>query len=483
MSTLPYPLWLASVLLLLSLALPKLRARWPLWAAVAGRALAFVLVTLLVQQALGSPLQPRFSPLGSALRFWEKLIESGWWWLAARLVIGLIRLFVVLENRPRESRIVSDLLAGVITVATLLAVVNFAFEVPIKGLLATSGVIAIVLGLALQSTLSDVFSGIAVGLERPYEAGDLLWVEGGIEGRVVQINWRSTQIITGDNNIAVVPNSIIAKARLVNRSTPTPVRRITTELLLHPAVPFERCRDTLTAALAACRLSLPEPASSVACVAVRGDGTLWELGFSVGTSAEVGAARDEVLSLVHRHLRHAGIGLGVSGIATRPAEIPSLDDMLEQSDLLGVVKREERALLAPHFRQIWLHPGDALLQPGQPVEAMFLLAAGTVEVRRGDRMIRRMNPGESLGAVGLITGEPTHVTATALTTVRAWRIGRDELSAAIRETPSLALALEELARRGKEALSRDGEATDHPEDSKPEMFLGRLRAMLRALSS
>lgn len=73
-------------------------------------------------------------------------------------------------------------MAGAIAVATLLAIVNFAFEVPIRGLVATSGVIAIVLGLALQSTLSDVFSGIAVGLERPYKAGDLLWVEGGIEG-------------------------------------------------------------------------------------------------------------------------------------------------------------------------------------------------------------------------------------------------------------------------------------------------------------
>ncbi len=483
MSTLPHPLWLASALLLLSLALPRLRARWPLWAAVAGRSLVFILVTLLVEKALGSPLQPQFSPVGSALRFWEKLVETGWWWLVAGLMIGLIRLFVVLENRPRESRIVSDLLAGVITVATLLAVVNFAFEVPIKGLLATSGVIAIVLGLALQSTLSDVFSGIAVGLERPYEAGDLLWVEGGIEGRVVQINWRSTQIITGDNNIAVVPNSIIAKARLVNRSTPTPMRRITAELLLHPEAPFERCRETLSAALAACRLPLPDPAPLVACTAVRGDGTVWELAFSVGSSAEVGPTHDEVLSRAHRHLRHAGIGLGVSGTTTQQADMPSLADMLRQSDLLGVVKDEERALLVPHFSQIWLHAGDTLLLPGQTVDAMFLLAAGTVEVRRDERILRRMSPGESLGAVGLITGEPTHVTATALTTVRAFRIGRDDLSAAIKQTPSLALALEELARRGKEALSRDGEATDHPEDSKPEMFLGRLRAMLRALSS
>jgi small-conductance mechanosensitive channel len=91
-------------------------------------------------------------------------------------------------------------------------------------LLATSGVIAIVLGLALQSTLSEVFSGIVVGIERPYQPGDLLWVEGDVEGYVVQVNWRSTHIATAQHNIAIVPNSIIAKSRLVNRSAPTPLR-------------------------------------------------------------------------------------------------------------------------------------------------------------------------------------------------------------------------------------------------------------------
>jgi small-conductance mechanosensitive channel len=103
--------------------------------------------------------------------------------LGARVAVGVLRLVLVLEDKPRETQIVSDLLASTIYVATALSVINFVFGVPIVGLVATSGVVAIVLGLALQSTLSDVFSGIAVGLEHAYKPGDLLWVEGGIEGQ------------------------------------------------------------------------------------------------------------------------------------------------------------------------------------------------------------------------------------------------------------------------------------------------------------
>ena len=173
------PLIAASLLLVLVGFSSLLPIRWPLWGQVSVRLLALLALTLLVQRTLGSPIAPRFALVNPTRELWERLIEAGWWIFVARAAVVLGRLFVVLENRPRETRIVDDLLAAAIYVFTALAIINFSFDVPIKGVLATSGVIAIVCSaLALQSTLSDVFSGIAVGLERPYKPGDLLWVEG-----------------------------------------------------------------------------------------------------------------------------------------------------------------------------------------------------------------------------------------------------------------------------------------------------------------
>lgn len=187
--------------------------------------------------------------------------------------IAFIRILVVLENKPRETRIVSDLLAGAIFVCAALAIANLGFALPVRGLLATSGVVAIVLGLALQSTLADVFSGIAVGLERPYKPGDLLWVEGAIEGAVREVNWRSTQIATGDRNVAVVPNSGIAKARRVNRSAPSPARTDTVTIRLDAATPRERAVAVRAAAVRNCRIPLAGPPPVLACT---GPGRRWE---------------------------------------------------------------------------------------------------------------------------------------------------------------------------------------------------------------
>ena len=109
--------------------------------------------------------------------------------------------------------------------------VAYVFNVPVGTLIATSGVFAVILGLALQSTLADVFSGIALNLSKPYGVGDWLSLGNGIEGKVVETNWRATYLINGANDLVIVPNSDLAKARLTNLSSPQRTHGVT---LHHP---------------------------------------------------------------------------------------------------------------------------------------------------------------------------------------------------------------------------------------------------------
>ncbi|WP_131196626.1 mechanosensitive ion channel family protein [Lichenihabitans psoromatis] len=481
-------LLIATLVLCCGVAVPRLLRRWSPLAKVGWRVVLLIIFTVLMHRIVGSPLQPTFhSDLGGQ-RLWEQLLEAGWWMVTARGIVGLARLIVVLENRPRETQIISDLMAATIYLATALAVVDLVFDVSIGGLLATSGVIAIVLGLALQSTLSDVFSGIAVGIERPYKAGDLLWVEGGIEGHVLQVNWRSTQIATGNGNIAIVPNSVIAKARLINHSRPTPVRGDAIEIRLDPGASPELCIATLHAAILACRLPLTTPPPSIARTQLRGDGVVYEIYFSVPSTEKLGAARSEVFGQVQRHLRHAGLALAVAGIATVPRlAVPTPAELLAQSDLFGAIDPEERDLLAQHLTQIHLARGDMLIRQDDEPRALFIVASGTVEITRrtptGETpVIFRMSPGGSLGAIGLITGAPYGATATALTQVTAYRLDKAAIAAAVKIRPELAAGLEAVAARGQAALAVDVVAHRAEDVTHPEQFLDRMRSFLRKLA-
>src|SRR5260370_34363922 len=124
------------------------------------------------------------------------------------------------ERLPRETKLVQDVLAGLIYLADAFAVIAYVLNLPVQGLLGTSGVLAIILGLALQSTLSDVFSGIVLSFSRPYAPGDWINIDGGTEGRVIEMNWRATHVLTGRRDLPIGTNRTLAKAEIVNGSSP-----------------------------------------------------------------------------------------------------------------------------------------------------------------------------------------------------------------------------------------------------------------------
>lgn len=479
---------LASVLLVSTMIVPWFIARSALWVRAAWRLAAFLVLTVLVQHILGSPFSPELTSQPPGERLWEQVIEIGWWVIAAQGAIGLTRLFLVFETKPRETRIVSDLIAAAIHLVALFGIIDFVFAVPIGGLLATSGVIAIVLGLALQSSLSDVFSGIAVGIERPYSAGDLVWVEGGIEGRVIQINWRSTHIATINRDVAIVPNSVMAKSRLVNHSLPTTTRATSVSVRLAACELPDRCMAVLTAAVKTCMLMSDAPAPSVSRTEVSGDGVTYEISFSIPNIETVVAARTELLGQIQNHLRHAGISLAVPGVANvTHGEVPTPAILLKESDWFGILEADDRNLLSEHLREVWYAAGDKLIGQGDVPEALFIIASGTVEVSSdvvsGSRsVIHRLGPGGSLGAVGMITGSPYVATAEALTPVTAYSLDRKAVGDVIAVKPELVESLEVLARRGRDLQRTDVLAHGSDQLNEPELFLTKLRSFLRKIS-
>ncbi|RYB06580.1 mechanosensitive ion channel family protein [Lichenibacterium ramalinae] len=478
----------ATAVLCGGIAAPLIFPRWPVWARALWRVATLALLTLLVQRIFGSPLQPELRAEGPWERAWQQAVEAGWWVAAARSLAGVARLLLSLQNRSRETQILSDLVGAAIYIATALAVVDVVFAVPVGGLIATSGVIAVVIGLALQSTLSDLFSGIAIDIERPYRAGDVLSVEGGVEGRVREVNWRSTLIATGNGDVAVVPNSVMAKSRLVNHSLPAPLRRTAIEVRLDPRILPDRCRAALDAAVVACRLPLADPPPTVAQTALRGDGAVYEIAFSVPSADVLGSARTEMLAQVQRHLLHAAIPLAVDGLAEVPSlPVPTAADLLARSDLFGILAEPERDLLAGAMSVLHLAPGEALFAQGDEAQALFVLASGTVGILRrnadGTEFTYRLSPGMALGAISLITEAPYAVAATALTPVKAFRLDRAAITVAITGRPSLTEGLEELARRGQAAISADLAAARDHRDEQPDLFLFRMRGFLQKLAA
>jgi small-conductance mechanosensitive channel len=147
-----------------------------------------------------------------------QVLEIIWWLTGARL-LSMVLDTLLLPQTWRRQRLFEDVFGALAFLAAVVASLASVLELPVRGLVATSGALAIVLGLAIQSTLSDVFAGIVINTTEPYEVGDSVSIDG-VDGKVLEMNWRASHLLSGEGNIVIVPNAVAAKAKITNSSRP-----------------------------------------------------------------------------------------------------------------------------------------------------------------------------------------------------------------------------------------------------------------------
>lgn len=454
----------------------------PFWLRLLSSTIWFAPLTAAVIYTVRSPLQPIFPDALSPDRLWQQIIVSLWWILAARLAVEITSSTVLIRRFSTEGRLFPDLLAGVLYLAVALTIVKTVFGFPIGGLVATSGIIAIVLGLALQNTLADVFAGIAVGIERPYAIGDLVWFEGPIEGEVVQINWRSVQIRTFGNDIATIPNSLVAKSRLINRSVPSTRRSDTVQLPCPNAYPPEQVFALIQQAVLLCPNVLESPAPAVALTRIGRRMNLYDISFSVANSTLLWQTKSTLLQEVLRQFRSNGIGTanGHQAVATDITKDQAPAQHVLDIALFEGLPPESRDMLEHELIRKVLKPGDILFAQGDTDASLFVVASGVLEVSRGDKhsptRIGRIGPGDYIGEIGMLTGAPHAAAVTALTDCVVFELCKQVIGPLMKAQPQLLHAFEASARRGQALLDRAVAASVGAESVQSGQLLDRMRA-------
>lgn len=264
-----------------------------------------------------------FSPGGAGtVRLPIELFGIAWWVLGAWLVRSLLTLVLRRtlfpdDNQPHARRLFADLGAGFVYVVAFLGIIETVLKQPLSTVLATSGVLAIVLGLALQNTLGDLLSGLSINIEKPFGAGDWITLNDHVDGQVIEINWRATRIKTYANDLVIVPNSVIAKAIVTNhRRLYGPylcLMKLKVENTISPAVVI----SMLQTAAAGAPGAVPScPPVAHACEFV--DTVIgYELYFGVEQFTSADDVRSQVASRIVDMCRVQGIHVGAAPIDVR----------------------------------------------------------------------------------------------------------------------------------------------------------------------
>ncbi|MCJ7726996.1 MAG: mechanosensitive ion channel family protein [Acidimicrobiia bacterium] len=125
--------------------------------------------------------------------------------------------------QPSTEPLLSNFLAVVFVIGGAYSILVI-WDINVTGLVASAGIVGLALSFAAQDTLSNLFAGVAILSDRPYELGDFIILDSGERGKVTKIGLRSTRLLTLDDVEISIPNGVMGATKIVNEAGGPPAR-------------------------------------------------------------------------------------------------------------------------------------------------------------------------------------------------------------------------------------------------------------------
>jgi len=395
----------------------------------------------------------------------------GIWMSLAYLLNSLLSIIVwePLNRRVPVPRLLRDVAALIIYGLAITGIVGLVFDKPIVPLFAASGAGAIVIGLALRNVILDTFIGLALNFDRAFEIGDFIMVAGSPAGRVIELNWRTTRLLTNDGSILIIPNGKLGESIVTNLSRPEPVSQFEMSVFLDFELPTDRALRVLNAGVhsAVGRAGIiGEPAPYARINNVTPDGVEYKIKFYqdsriAGTDGmpddllrAQSKAKHEVWRAVLDHLNHAGFGPATpkqdvfhAPQPQRQFDTHSHEDrvaLLTRVELFESLTVMERTQLSTAMSERLFRQGEPVIELGDHGDSMFVLCEGLLEVRialkegQAAQRVARLQPGMFFGEMSVLTGEPRSASVVAVTDAVVFEISKETMAILVQSRPELA---------------------------------------------
>ena len=291
-------------------------------------------------------------------------------------------------------------------------IVGSVWNVDISGLFAALGVTSLVISLALQPTLSGIASGLLLLGDRPFESGD--WIKtGDLEGRVIDLGWRTSKVQNRNGDIVIIPNSQLSDATLYNFAQPTRLHRVVVPVQVAYANPPTVAKEMLLAAARSTPGVLEDPAPSIRIVQIDDPLMGYEADLWIDDYAIAPRVFSDFGSLVWYHSNRMGVPLPSPAFdlfhhdpiqEAADAEITEADiaARLREVALLADLDDADIRRLAADARWLRYSAGETIVRGGTRETTPHVLADGAARIVAVDEPSRfvDLGPGDIFGILG-----------------------------------------------------------------------------------
>ncbi len=402
-------------------------------------------------------------------------------WALIRLTVWVA--FDLVVNRQKGVAvpgILKSLTTAILMIFAVVFILRNTLNINLASLIATSAVLSIILGLALQDTLANMFAGLSLQVEAPFSIGDWIAFEEHL-GQVVAVDWRTVKIRTLENDHVIVPNSVIAKNVVTNHSRPSRshVRRL--HLGIHYRIPPNRAKEAIIKALEIDPDVTRRPPFEVRVVNYGDFSITYQLRFYITDFARHQVIQDRIMTRVWYYLRRADVPIPfpIRDVNLRTVTQESLAaeaagrtwtivETLKEVDFLHPLTDREVSALAEKVSLYTAFGGEIIIRQGDPGDSSFVIQSGEAEVSvdspGGEKVITTLGPGDFFGEMSLATGAERSATVRAATDLEVIVISKKSFKHILDGNPDIAAAISPiLARRQMELEKRSREATEEVE--------------------
>jgi small-conductance mechanosensitive channel/CRP-like cAMP-binding protein len=407
------------------------------------------------------------------------------------LAFGVINALVVLTVNPWHVDRIPDQFPNIVQDAAIIALFVVTATLFLQErFLATTAAGALILGLALQDTLGNLFAGLAIQIEKPFRVGH--WVTiGGEHGLVSEITWRATKIRTKAGNFVIVPNSVLAKESITNYSEPTPETLVEVEVGAGYETPPNEVKAAIRESIRNEPLILARREPEVLIVDFGASAIVYRVRVWTTDFAADQQIRDRLRSQIYYAFRRQRIEIPYPiqveierhEAPAAPTDRPALAEALSSVDIFASLDDRQRLGLADASRPALYAAGESIVREGDSGSSMFVVARGEAAVTLvgTEGELARLRRGDFFGEMSLLTGEPRVATVTAATDCELLEIGADAFRAVVLADPALVerITAAITTRRSDLEAHRAIRMAQPEHREAPQTFLARVRQFLR----
>jgi small-conductance mechanosensitive channel/CRP-like cAMP-binding protein len=329
-------------------------------------------------------------------------------------------------------KLLTDGLGLAVYVLAIMLVLHFVYGEPIGAVLATSGAAAVVIGFGAQSTIREVFSGVALSTTQALRIGDYVEIND-VYGQVYDINWRSVSIKSPHtDSLYIFPNSAVAEQTILNFSEPTDRFRYYVKFSAELSAPPELVIRAIAQELENSRHVFRDPKPDFNILGYSEKGIDYRVRFHFDGDDPWWDAQNEICMAIWAAMRKHGLRISMNrmlqssaeewpAIDERVAQITQPEDVLsalKRHPIFGVLSEDELAQLMTSYKVSDLGPPSCYFEPNdESLGLHFVLegAVGLIDIAEdgNELMVETCLPGTVFGVKPAIKGGKHQLKAQA----------------------------------------------------------------------